>query len=323
MSASEFQLIQSWFSEPAQSTRKDVILGIGDDCAIVAPAQNTHLAFSVDTLVCGVHFPVNTPAEAIAHKALAVNLSDLAAMGAAPAWFTLSLTLPEADEVWLKAFSRSLFFLASQFNITLIGGDTSRGPLSITIQVCGYLPEAGGMQRSAARIGDIIALTGKLGAASIGLDIVQQQHPEYYHCLQEMEKHSALKALEYPMPRIREGLALRKITHAALDISDGLYSDLGHILKASQVGADIELDALPLAGSLKCLPQQLAWEKALTGGDDYELCFTMDPQYWEIIAGKYPEFTAIGVITEKLGLRLKKNNGQLFTMDTKGYDHFR
>lgn len=322
MSASEFQLIQSWFSGAFQAPREDVILGIGDDCAIVSPTQNTHLAFSVDTLVSGIHFPLHTSASAVAHKALAVNLSDLAAMGATPAWFTLSLTLPEADEVWLEAFSRALFSLASQFDISLIGGDTSRGPLSVTIQVCGYLPESGGMRRSAARDGDIIALTGKLGEASIGLDIVLQQHSEYYSCLQEEEKQNAIKALEYPMPRIREGRALEKTAHAALDISDGLYSDLGHILEASLLGADIELDAVPLAESLKCLPQQLAWQKALTGGDDYELCFTMAPHDWHIISQQYPEFTAIGVVGKKMGLRLKKNNGQLFTMDTKGYDHF-
>jgi len=323
MSVSEFQLIQSWFSEPAQTSREDVILGIGDDCAIVSPYVNSHLAFSIDTLNSGVHFPVDTSAAAIAHKALAVNLSDLAAMGAAPAWFTLSLTLPESDELWLESFSHSLFSLASQFNIALIGGDTSRGPLSVTIQVCGYLPQSGGMKRSAAKNGDIIALTGKLGAASIGLDIALQQHSEHYSCLHKMEKHNALKALEYPMPRLREGQALRNTAHAALDLSDGLYSDLGHILEASQVGADIELNALPLAESLKCLPEHLAWEKALTGGDDYELCFTMAPQDWQRIAMKYPEFSAIGVITEKLGLRLKKNNGQRFTMDAKGFDHFK
>ncbi len=323
MSASEFQLIQSWFSEPMQSKREDVILGIGDDCAIVSPKQNLHLAFSIDTLVGGVHFPAHTSAAAIAHKALAVNLSDLAAMGATPAWFTLSLTLPEADEVWLEAFSGSLFSLASQFGISLIGGDTCRGPLSVTIQVCGYLPESGGLRRSTAKVGDIIAVTGKLGAAAIGLDISLHQHSEYFACLQEREKLVALNALEYPLPKIREGQQLLKTAHAALDISDGLYSDLGHILLASQVGAEIELDSLPLADSLKCLPQQLALEKALTGGDDYELCFTMSPKDWQKTAASFPEFTAIGMVSKKLGLRLKKNNGQLFTIKAKGYDHFR
>ena len=322
MSTSEFQLIQSWFAKPLQASRQDVILGIGDDCAIVSPEQNAHLAFSIDTLVSGVHFPVLTSAAALAHKALAVNLSDLAAMGAQPAWFTLSMTIPEADETWLESFSNSLFSLASQFNISLIGGDTSRGPLSVTIQVCGYLPESGGMRRSGAQPGDVIALTGKLGAAALGLDIALQQHSEYYQCLGDEEKRMALKALEYPMPRIREGLLLRSVAHAALDISDGLYADLEHILQASQVGADIQLDALPMAESLKCLPQQLAWKKALTGGDDYELCFTIAPGDWEKIASDYPEFTAIGVISKKLGLRWKKNNGQLITIGTKGYEHF-
>lgn len=327
MSGSEFQLIQSYFSEPEQAlqselSRSDVLLGIGDDCAIVAPKSQMNLAFSIDTLVSGVHFPLNTSAAAIAHKALAVNLSDLAAMGAEPAWFTLSLTLPDYDETWLHQFSQSLFALARNNNVHLIGGDTSHGPLSITIQICGYLEQHGGLKRSGAKVGDIVAVTGALGAAAIGLDLALEQNRALYADLSDNDKQFALNALNFPQARIAEGLYLQGIAHSALDISDGLIADLGHILQASNVGAELQLDKLPLATPLVNLEQTLAREKALTGGDDYELCFTLAQEDWSAVKQKHPQFIAIGIITEEKGLRLYTAERQLYHTHSGGYDHF-
>ncbi len=327
MPRSEFQLIQSYFSDPQQAPRSDVLLGIGDDCAIVAPRQQADLAISIDTLISGVHFPHNTSPAAIAYKSLAVNLSDLAAMGAEPAWFTLSLSLPEDSaelqrESWLQEFSQSLFALAAEHNISLIGGDTTCGTLSVTIQVAGYLDKQTAMRRSGARVNDIIVLTGALGAAAVGLDICLQQNQENYACLSEQDRQQAVKMLNYPQPRIKEGLALKRIAHAALDLSDGLIADLGHILKASAVGAELFLEQLPLAASLACMDKHQAWEKALGGGDDYELCFTLAEQDWLEIKKNNPQFTAIGVITAEKGLRLLTGEGREYKTQSGGYDHF-
>ena len=332
MPRSEFQLIQSYFSDPEQVSRPDLILGIGDDCAIVAPREQANLAFSIDTLISGVHFPHDTPPDAVAYKALAVNLSDLAAMGAEPAWFTLSLTLPEVNhnmprEAWLEKFSQALFSLAREHNIQLIGGDTTRGPLSITIQVSGYLSKHSGMKRAGAKVNDLIVVSGALGAAAMGLDIALQQNEAQYACLSEQEKQQALDALNYPKARVEEGLSLQNIAHSAVDLSDGLISDLGHILKASDVGAELALEKLPLAASLACLDKQSAWEKALSGGDDYELCFTLAEEDWPEVNKKHPKFVVIGIITAQKGLRLLAADGQgsvrqEYKIHTRGYDHF-
>ncbi len=330
MSSSEFQLIQSYFSEPEQANRSDIVLGIGDDCALVAPREHSNLAFSIDTLISGVHFPHNTSAHAIAHKALAVNLSDLAAMGAEPAWFTLSLSLPAvlppSQDEWLAEFSQSLFALAKQHHINLIGGDTTHGPLSITIQVCGYVDQQGGLRRSGAKVGDIIVVTGPLGGAAIGLDIALEQNNAHYACLSEVDKLLAVKTLNYPQARIIAGLELSNIAHSALDLSDGLLSDLGHILKSSGVAAEVELEKLPLADALSCLDKEGAWEKALTGGDDYELCFTLAEQQWQELEKKHPEFSAIGrIVAPQPGqnrLRLLMDDGREHIIHSRGYDHF-
>ncbi len=332
MSRSEFQLIQSYFSDPQQVSRPDLILGIGDDCAIVAPREQAHLAFSIDTLISGVHFPQDTPPDAVAYKALAVNLSDLAAMGAEPAWFTLSLTLPDIThdmprEQWLEKFSKSLFSLAREHGIQLIGGDTTKGPLAITIQVSGYLDKSRGMQRSGAKVNDLIVVTGALGAAAMGLKIALQQHDEQYACLSQQDKQQAVKALNYPLARVAEGLNLHNIAHSAIDISDGLLSDLGHILTASGVGAELALEKIPLAASLACLDKKTAWEIALTGGDDYQLCFTLAEDDWPDVKAQYPNFSAIGVITAQKDLHLSAaetqgSGRQEYKIPTRGYDHF-
>jgi thiamine-monophosphate kinase len=324
---SEFQLIQSYFSEPSGDNRKDVELGIGDDCAIVHPEPGKRLAFSIDTLIAGVHFPENTPPDAVAHKALAVNLSDLAAMGAEPSWFTLALTLPASDSAWLHAFSSALFQLARQYNIQLIGGDTTHGPLTITIQVCGYLDEKYALMRSGAQVDDIIAVTGPLGGAAMGLKLALQStqsnsEQHYSRCLTEAQKQAALNKLNYPVPRIAEGQFLKQFAHAALDLSDGLISDLKHILNASRVGAVIQLDQLPLAESLACLDDAEAWQLALGGGDDYELCFTLTETSWQKVSQQFPQFTAIGRITRDPGLRFLNRHGQMIQITAGGYDHF-
>ncbi len=326
----EFQLIQRYFSEHQQTTRSDLLLGIGDDCAIVAPRKQANVAFSIDTLISGVHFPDNTTADAIAYKALAVNLSDLAAMGAEPAWFTLALSLPDHHQwseqhrnKWLKDFSKALFSLAKEHNIQLIGGDTTASPiLSITIQVCGYLEKNTGLTRSGAQPDDIIAVTGKLGGASVGLDLLLETHNNAYNSLSENDKQQAIHALNYPQARIQEGLYLKHIAHSALDLSDGLLSDLGHILKASQVGAQLYLDKLPLADALSCLSDEQAWNKALSGGDDYELCFTIAPRHWARVREKFPHCVAIGRVTKEETVQLITPNSMNFKAQQKGYDHF-
>ncbi len=323
MSGSEFQLIQSYFSDPKQVQRSDVILGIGDDCAIVAPQAQRQLAFSIDTLISAVHFPKNTSATAIAYKSLAVNLSDLAAMGAKPAWFTLSLTLPNDDEQWLKAFSQSLFSLATKHNIQLIGGDTTHGSLAITIQVCGYLEHDKALKRSAAKVGDLIVVTGELGAASIGLDLVLGNNSQQHKGLSQIVQQQAIDALNYPQARINDGAYLTDFAHAAVDLSDGLLSDLGHILTASHVGATIALEQLPLAKSVLHLSKEQAWDRALTGGDDYELCFTLTKKDWATIKQQLPHCVVIGEITSTKGLHLMQENGQEYKIRATAYDHFR
>jgi thiamine-monophosphate kinase len=349
MIGSEFQLIQDFFSDQQPLSRSDVCLGIGDDCAILRPHSEMDIAVSIDTLISGVHFPHHTAADAIAYKALAVNLSDLAAMGAQPAWFTLSLTLPSdlnflsmntdsqqleklTRKQWLEQFSQALFLLAKTYNIQLVGGDTTCGPLAITIQVSGYLPKSGGLRRAGAKVGDLIVLTGALGAATIGLDIVLKQHSEQFSCLSIVEQQQAIQALNYPKAKINEGLYLQPIAHAAVDLSDGLISDLGHILKASQVGARLALERLPLASSLACLDKKIAWQKALTGGDDYQLCVTLDRNDWPNIKKCYPQFTVIGIITIEPQLRLfitdnlddleHHNTMPEYKIHLRGYDHF-
>ncbi len=327
MSGSEFSIIQSYFSVPAQSLlakqpHADIVLGIGDDCAIINPPHNQQLVISIDTLSSGVHFPEQSPPRSIAHKALAVNLSDLAAMGAEPAWFTLALSLPEPDNSWLEQFSYALFKLAQEHNISLVGGDTSRARLSITIQIAGYVPPGKALQRSTAQVGDIIAVTGALGAASIGLDIALGHNQMAYQCLSQRQQETALLALNYPSPKIKEGLLLRDYAHSALDLSDGLCSDLGHIISASGVGAELYLEQLPLAESLQCLTPPQAWERALSGGDDYQLCFTLNPEKWQQLKTIKPGFKAIGVITDRCDLRLLTPEGHLFQPRTGGYNHF-
>lgn len=306
----EFALIQRYFWEKSRYN-SNVCMGIGDDAALVIPPSNQQLAISVDTLISGVHFPVDTPPQAIGFKALAVNLSDLAAMGAQPLWFTLALTLPNVDEPWLEQFSAGLFEISNTYNIQLIGGDTTKGHLSITIQVIGSVLHNQALMRGNAQVGDEIFVTGTLGDAGLALAVLQNKIP--------FQNHN-LNRLNYPIPRIFEGLKLRGISKSAIDISDGLLADLGHILKMSgNFGAILFLDQLPLSKELQMLKPEQAWQFALSSGDDYELCFTVSPDKTHLI--DFP-CTKIGIIEENSGIRCLDQQGNLFIPSQIGYQHF-
>ena len=318
----EFALIDCYFT--AQDVRRsDVALGIGDDCALLVPPVGQQLAATVDTLVADVHFFAAADPEGLGHKALAVNLSDLAAMGATPAWATLALTLPKADEKWLGAFCRGLFALANRYEVQLIGGDTTRGPVTvITIQAHGFAPPDRALRRDGARPGDCVYVTGTLGDAGLALAVgfgeatVADKDAEYLRL-----------RLERPEPRIAQGLALRGVANAAIDVSDGLAQDLGHILERSGVGAWLDVEQLPLSPVLLAsLDRQAAITTALASGDDYELCFTVPPEQVERLEQLAVNWncrcTPIGVITAEPGLRLLQADGSAFRLEQPGYDHF-
>lgn len=304
----EFDLIQHFFA--AQKHRPDVLLGIGDDAALLTIPAHQSLVVSIDTLVAGVHFPVNTNPEDIGYKALAVNLSDLAAMGAEPAWATLALTLPNADENWLKQFCAGFFNLANQYQVQLIGGDTTRGPLTITVQAHGFVESKHVLRRDQAQVGDLIYVTGTLGDAGLALQQLQNNIPPNNYLLQRLNR---------PTPRIDMGLELTKISKCAIDISDGLAADLNHILVASKVGVKINVDQLPKN-------KHVTSELALTAGDDYELCFTIAPHYQnevtKIAAKLNCPCTCIGIIEKPPGLRLQYADGSECNIALKGYQHF-
>ncbi|MEZ5480065.1 MAG: thiamine-phosphate kinase [Thiolinea sp.] len=271
---SEFDLIRSHFTWPAPAARAtSVIRGVGDDAAIVRVPVGDELLVSVDTLISGVHFPVDTVPHAIGHKTLAVNLSDMAAMGATARWFTLALSLPQADPSWLTDFARGLRELADQHQVALIGGDTTRGPLSLTVQIMGTLPQGQALLRSGAQPGDVIAVSGYPGEAAAGLACLQGRltlpPTAAAHCRQR---------LDYPTPRLSLGYSLhRHGAHSCLDVSDGLLSDPRHILQASDTAARLDSARLPLSPVLHSLPIETAQTLMLNGGDDYELLFTAAP----------------------------------------------
>jgi len=266
----EFELIKHFFTEQ-NVKRKDVLLGIGDDCAVVSSAENQSIVVTTDTLVAGVHFPLGTSAKAIGHKAVAVNLSDIAAMGAKPSWISLAITLPEVNNEWLTEFCSGVFELCEYYNVQLIGGDTTQGPLSITITAQGLTPEGKYLSRSGAKPGDWLYVTGELGDAALAL----QHHKESLIIDSDAAKVIQQK-LDYPKPRVLAGETLREYASAAIDISDGLLADLGHICQASNVGANVVLDAVPLSDAMnKSQLFEDAINFALNGGDDYELLFTV------------------------------------------------
>lgn len=266
----EFELIKHFFTEQAVK-RKDVLLGIGDDCAVVSCTENQNIVVTTDTLVAGVHFPLGTSPKAIGHKAVAVNLSDIAAMGAKPSWISLAITLPEVNDGWLTEFCSGAFELCEYYNVQLIGGDTTQGPLSITITAQGLTPEGKYLSRSGAKPGDWLYVTGELGDAALAL-----QHYKKQTLIESDIIDHVQRKLDYPKPRVLMGQTLREYASAAIDISDGLLADLGHICQASNVGANIVLDAIPFSDAIKRSQSfDDSVQLALNGGDDYELLFTV------------------------------------------------
>ncbi|MFE8149073.1 thiamine-phosphate kinase [Brenneria goodwinii] len=318
----EFDLIARYFNRVG-SSRRDVALGIGDDCALLSIAEKQLLAVSTDTLVSGIHFlPDIDPAD-LGYKSLAVNLSDLAAMGADPAWLSLAITLPEINSDWLSRYSDSLFELLDYYGMQLIGGDTTRGPLSLTLTIYGLVPTGRALTRKGARIGDWVYVTGSLGDSAAGLAILQDK-------LSVADVHARQALIQRhlrPQPRILQGQALRDLASSAIDISDGLISDLRHVLKSSECGARINLDAIPYSHWLRDhveAEQALNW--ALSGGEDYELCFTVP----EINRGALDmaldhlgaDYTCIGQISPSSeGLRFFRGEKEI-ELNWKGYDHF-
>jgi len=316
MSLNEFDIINRFFSDLTDS-RSDTITTIGDDCALLKPPPGKLLAVSTDTLVAGEHFFEEVPPETIGHKSLAVNLSDLAAMGATPAWASLALTLPEVDEGWLASFAQGFGKLAKQHQLELVGGDLTKGSLSITITIHGFVEPDSVMRRAGAALGDLVCVTGKLGAAALALKYIKAS---------ESVDGELLTALQVPEPRVGAGQAIAKIATACIDISDGLMADLGHICQASGCGAQLELAKLPVNDQvLKEINKTSAWELVLSGGDDYELCFTLNPkdmEELEKISRRFQlDLTVIGKITAAKGV-VCLQNGQPVDITATGYMHF-
>ncbi len=310
MSISEFALIQNYFSKQTIVNPVNK-LGVGDDCALMSVPEGYELAVTTDTMVEGVHFFAGTDPKLIGHKLLAVNLSDLAAMGASPVSITLALTIPQVDKIWLEGFSSGLLDLAKQYSVDLIGGDTTAGALTLSVQAFGLVKKGRGLLRSAAKAGDFIYVTGSLGDAGLGLKIEQG-----YLC---GSPNHALQKFHRPMPRIKDGLAIKNYANACIDLSDGVASDLRHILDKSGVGAKLDWDKIPLSKEVVEYTKQMEhWQFPLSAGEDYELCFTVSPENVDLIN---IDCTQIGVIESEIGLRVQRF-GEIELIDEKGFEHF-
>ena len=315
---SEFELIKRYFTHPAPHT----VLGVGDDAALVKVAKGMELVVSTDMLVSGTHFSPDADPYKLGHKALAVNLSDMAAMGATPRWATLSLAMPEADEKWLKPFAKGFMDLARAQRVDLIGGDTARGPLNICVQIMGEVPAGKALRRDGAKPGDEIWVSGQIGDAALALAHLQNR----IH-LEPQETQACLKKLHTPDARVALGQHLLGLAHSAIDISDGLLADLGHILESSGVAAVIEFKALPKSAVLqKYLRHDTALQALLAGGEDYELCFTA-PKKNSVKLAKLSRklrlpLTCIGNIKKGRSLTVLDATGKRMAWNTRGYDHF-
>jgi thiamine-monophosphate kinase len=316
----EFELIRRFFASQGAS-RDDVVLGIGDDAAVLTPPPGKQLVVTTDTLVEGVHFfPGADPAD-VGHKALAVNLSDLAAMSAEPAWFLLNIVLPAIDEAWLHEFCRGLFALADTNKIQLVGGNTSHGPLVISIEAHGFVPEGEAVRRSGAEPGDSLYVTGELGDAALAL-----QHRLGRHRLSSEAFEAVRGRSDRPTPRVREGMLLRRFASSAVDVSDGLVADVGHLLEASGVGALIVRERVPISDTYRAQLPDVGWDLALTGGEDYELCFTVPARHDAEFARWQSKFgcraTCIGEIVSGPGLQVLDTQGNPYQPRVSSYDHF-
>ncbi|MBE0436715.1 MAG: thiamine-phosphate kinase [Methylomicrobium sp.] len=311
MPTAEFDLIERFFAGK-KSLNAVTELGIGDDCALLNVPAGYRLALTADTMVENVHFLAGTDPYDLGYKLLAVNLSDLASMGAEPIAVTLALTLPNVDESWLERFAEGFFELSAHYRIDLIGGDTTSGPLTLTVQAMGIVPAGQALRRSGARPGDGIYMTGKLGDAGLGLKIAQG----HFSCSQQQ---GALERFNRPKPRVEEGLVLRKIARSCIDVSDGLAQDLGHILKQSGVGACLDWEDLPLSNAVKAYIEATGdWTMPLRAGDDYELCFTVPADKAALLT---ENFTRIGVIEDGPGLRIHRF-GTTELLRVQGFEHF-
>ena len=322
MATSEFELIGRYFTHRA----RHALLGVGDDAALVAVRRGWDLVISADMLVADTHFLRNTDPRQLGHKALAVNLSDMAAMGATPRWATLALALPSVDASWLTEFSRGFMALARRFDVDLIGGDTTRGPLNICVQIMGEAPHGAALRRDGARSGDDIWISGTLGDAALALAALKRRirlkPADLAHCAEKLQR---------PQPRVALGLALRSVAHSAIDISDGLLADLGHVLERSKVAAEVELAAVPASPVLRrYLDRVVACSALLAGGDDYELCFTAPrrsrAQIARISQRTRIRLTRIGRIKKRVrgapSLIVRAPDGAALRVVRGGYDHF-
>jgi len=318
MSLGEFDLIARYFTRPVRRA----VLGVGDDCALLALAPGMQLATSCDMLVEGRHFLPTVAPQHLGHKALAVNLSDLAACGARPLAFTLALALPRADEAWLEGFSQGLLALADAHGCELVGGDTTRGPLNICISIFGEVPAGQALLRSGARAGDDVYVSGTLGDARLALEAFRGT------VVLAGEAFAAVRlTMEQPQPRVVLGMALRGVASGAIDISDGLLGDLRHVLRRSGVGATLDVDAVPRSAALAAQPLAVQRECTLAGGDDYELLFTAPPAHADAVreaaVRAQAAVTRIGRIEAEAGLRLRNARGCTLTRAFHGFDHFR
>jgi thiamine-monophosphate kinase len=324
MALSEFELIRRWFGDAAKAAgarRDDVVLGVGDDGAILRPPPGMDLVAVTDTLIEGVHFPVGCAPASIGHRALAVNLSDVAAMGATPAWALLARTLPEADEAWLEAFSDGLGRLARTHEVALVGGDTTRGALVVTVQLLGFVPAGQGLRRAGGRPGDWVFVSGTPGDAAAGLKLEMGAAGPG-----GLDEAWLRDRFLYPTPRLALGRLLRPVASACIDVSDGLFGDLGKLAAASGCGAEIDVTRLPLSPALfRLLGADKALESALGGGDDYELCFTVpDARLAEaqaLLAAQPTPTRCIGRLRSGSDLVLQRS-GTVMEFSHPGFDHF-
>ncbi|MBV7565146.1 thiamine-phosphate kinase [Pseudomonas sp. sia0905] len=314
----EFELIRHYFAAAACAQAADgVVLGIGDDCALLEVPAGEQLAVSTDTLVAGVHFPVDAPGELLGQRALAVSVSDLAAMGATPLAFTLALTLPEVSPDWLADFTAGLESMARQCGVRLVGGDTTRGPLSLTLTVFGRVPAGQALTRAGARPGDLLCVGGNLGNGAGALPFVLGERAE------QAQSAELLAHYWSPMPQLQLGQALRGLATAALDISDGLLADCGHIARASGVALFVEQQRLPLSAALlACMGDERARQLALGGGDDYVLAFTLPAEKLDALRAMGQPVTVIGRVEAGQGVHLLDADGRVIEPRYSGYQHF-
>ncbi|UPT14792.1 thiamine-phosphate kinase [Buchnera aphidicola] len=322
MKYDEFKIISNFFNK-FQRKEKNLIQGIGDDCALIKIPENKILAISTDTLVEGTHFFKNIDPKHLAYKTIAVNLSDLAAMGALPKWVTLSITMPKVNFKWLKRFSDNFFKILNQYKITLIGGDTNRGSLSVTLSAYGLIDGKKTLLRQNAKEGDFIYVTGSLGESAAGFFLLQKKK----YIINVKTRNFLIQKHLHPTPRISEGIIIKNFANSAIDISDGLISDLGHILEKSRCGADIELNKLPISHNLiNNFKKNNCFDWALSFGEDYELCFTISERNIKklnlAIKQNLIKCKHIGYITKRQkGFNLTKNKKK-FDFKKIGFNHF-